>query len=125
MAATAEIAAKLGLREWVSVSSGFDRPNLARSPSARTRPSCSRGARGVLRVRLTGQLDGRPAYAAIKSAKDSGWESYRAIERFIANAEECRRRQILEHFGDSQEQAREGRCCSVCDPDPELAIHSP
>jgi RecQ family ATP-dependent DNA helicase len=78
------------------------------------------GARGVLRVRLTGDLDGRAAYAAIKAAKDRGWESYRAIERFIANADECRRRQILEHFGDSQEGAREGRCCSVCDPDPEL-----
>jgi superfamily II DNA helicase RecQ len=78
------------------------------------------GARGVLRVRLTGRLDGRAAYGAIKAAKDRGWESYRAIERFIANAEECRRKQILEHFGDSQEGAREGRCCSVCDPDPEL-----
>jgi ATP-dependent DNA helicase RecQ len=78
------------------------------------------GARGVLRVRLTGRLDGGAAYGAIKAAKDRGWESYRAIERFIANAEECRRRQILEHFGDSQEGAREGRCCSVCDPDPEL-----
>ncbi len=78
------------------------------------------GARGVLRVGLTGRLDGRAAYGAIKAAKDRGWESYRAIERFIANAEECRRRQILEHFGDSQEGAREGRCCSVCDPDPEL-----
>ncbi len=78
------------------------------------------GARGVLRVRLTGELDGRAAYQAIKAAKDRGWESYRAIERFIANGSECRRRQILEHFGDSQEGAREGRCCSVCDPDPEL-----
>ena len=78
------------------------------------------GARGVLRVRLTGQLDGHAAYMAIKAAKDRGWESYRAIERFIANGSECRRRQILEHFGDSQEGAREGRCCSVCDPDPEL-----
>ncbi len=78
------------------------------------------GARGVLRVRLTGQLDGRAAWAAIKAAKDRGWASYRAIERFIANATECRRKQILEHFGDSQEGEREGRCCSVCDPDPEL-----
>ncbi len=78
------------------------------------------GARGVLRVRLTGELDGRAAYQAIKAAKDRGWESYRAIEQFIANGSECRRRQILEHFGDSQEGAREGRCCSVCDPDPEL-----
>jgi ATP-dependent DNA helicase RecQ len=87
-----------------------------RSGAAELQP----GARGVLRVRLTGQLDGRAAYAAIKAAKDRGWESYRAIERFIANASECRRRQVLEHFGDSQEGPREGRCCSVCDPDPEL-----
>ena len=78
------------------------------------------GMRGVLRVRLTGQLDGSAAYGAIKAAKDRGWESYRAIERFIANASDCRRRQILEHFGDAQEGAREGRCCSVCNPDPEL-----
>ncbi len=78
------------------------------------------GTGGVLRVSLTGELDGHAAYQAIKAAKDRGWESYRAIERFIANGSECRRRQILEHFGDSQEGAREGRCCSVCDPDPEL-----
>ncbi len=78
------------------------------------------GARGVLRVRLTGDIDGRAAYQAIKAAKDRGWESYRAIERFIANGSECRRRQILEHFGDSKEGARAGRCCSVCDPDKEL-----
>ncbi len=78
------------------------------------------GARGVLRVRLTGEMDGRAAYQAIKAAKDRGWESYRAIERFIANGKECRRRQILEHFGDRKEGEREGRCCSVCDPDKEL-----
>ncbi|HWX44247.1 MAG TPA: RecQ family ATP-dependent DNA helicase [Solirubrobacteraceae bacterium] len=78
------------------------------------------GARGVLRVRLTGHLDGGAAYGAIKAAKDRGWESYRAIERFIANGSECRRGQILEHFGDSQRGTPRGRCCSVCDPDPEL-----
>ncbi len=78
------------------------------------------GARGVLRVRLTGRLDGRAAHQALKAARDRGWESYRAIERFIANDEECRRRQILEHFGDAQQGVPEGRCCSVCDPVPEL-----
>jgi ATP-dependent DNA helicase RecQ len=78
------------------------------------------GARGVLRVRLTGRLDGSAAYQAIKAAKDRGWEAYRAIEKFIGNGSECRRRQILEHFGDAQMGEREGRCCSVCDPDPEL-----
>jgi len=78
------------------------------------------GARGGLRVRLTGRLDGRAAHQALKAARDRGWESYRAIERFIANDDECRRRQILEHFGDPQQGVPEGRCCSVCDPDPEL-----
>ena len=78
------------------------------------------GARGVLRVHLTGQLDGRAAYQAIKAARDRGWEAYRAIERFIANGSECHRRQILEHFGDSTREPLTGRCCSVCDPDPEL-----
>jgi ATP-dependent DNA helicase RecQ len=78
------------------------------------------GARGVLRVRLTGQLDGRAAYAAIKAARDRGWDSYRSVERFIANGSECRRLQILEHFGDPQLRERTARCCSVCDPDPEL-----
>jgi ATP-dependent DNA helicase RecQ len=78
------------------------------------------GSRGVLRVRLTGHLDGGAAYGAIKAARDRGWESYRAIERFIANGSECRRRQILEHFGDTQRGALTGRCCSVCDPDTEL-----
>ncbi|MFI5005701.1 MAG: helicase-related protein, partial [Solirubrobacterales bacterium] len=78
------------------------------------------GVRGTLRVRLTGQLDGRAAHRAIKAAQDRGWASYRAIERFIANGSECRRGQILEHFGDARMLAREGRCCSVCDPDPEL-----
>jgi ATP-dependent DNA helicase RecQ len=79
------------------------------------------GARGILRVALTGRLDGGAAYMAIKAAKDRGWESYRAIERFIANGSECRRRQILDHFGDAQAGAPTGRCCSVCDPDAELA----
>ena len=29
----------------------------------------------------------------------------------------CRRRQILDHFGDDAEGAPTGRCCDVCDPD--------
>jgi ATP-dependent DNA helicase RecQ len=78
------------------------------------------GGGGVLRVRLTGRGSPRAAWLAIKSAKDRGWESYRAIERFIANGDACRRRQILEHFGDARPGAPSGRCCSVCDPDAEL-----
>ncbi len=57
------------------------------------------GASGLL-ARPTGEGSPRRAWAAIKAAKDRGWESYRSIESFIAGAERCRRRQILEHFGD-------------------------
>jgi RecQ family ATP-dependent DNA helicase len=78
------------------------------------------GNRGALRVRLTGKGDPRKAYAAIKAAKDRGWESYRAIERFISNGELCRRRQILDHFGDHEEGRPTGRCCDVCEADAEL-----
>jgi ATP-dependent DNA helicase RecQ len=88
-----------------------------RSGAAELQP----GARGTLQVGLTGSLDGGAAYMAIKAAKDRGWESYRAIERFISNGSECRRRQILDHFGDAQAGAPTGRCCSVCDPDESLA----
>jgi ATP-dependent DNA helicase RecQ len=78
------------------------------------------GAGGGLRVRLTGQGSPRKAYQAIRAAKDRGWEAYRSIERYMSSGERCRRRQILDHFGDPQEGAPGGRCCDVCDPDPEL-----
>jgi ATP-dependent DNA helicase RecQ len=42
------------------------------------------------------------------------------VSRYCALAR--RREQILAHFGDPQQHEREGRCCSVCDPDPELAL---
>jgi ATP-dependent DNA helicase RecQ len=78
------------------------------------------GAGGGLQVRLTGKGDPRKAWAAIKVAKDRGWESYRAIERFMSNGAQCRRRQILDHFGDSEAGAPSGRCCDVCEADAEL-----
>ncbi len=78
------------------------------------------GAGGMLRVRLTGQGSPRKAHQAIRAAKNRGWEAYRSIERYMSGGERCRRRQILDHFGDSQEGAPAGRCCDVCDPDPEL-----
>jgi len=77
------------------------------------------GHEGLL-VRLTGQGSPRKAYMAIKAAKDRGWESYRSIERFSAGAEICRRRQILDHFGDEEECRPSGRCCDVCESDAAL-----
>jgi ATP-dependent DNA helicase RecQ len=78
------------------------------------------GGRDGLMVRLTGRGSPRAAYTAIKAAKDRGWESYRSIERFITGAETCRRRQILDHFGDEADGTPSGRCCDVCDPDAAL-----
>ncbi|HEY5343791.1 MAG TPA: ATP-dependent DNA helicase RecQ [Solirubrobacteraceae bacterium] len=78
------------------------------------------GVGGGLRVRLTGRGSPRKAHQAIRAAKDRGWEAYRSIERYMSSGERCRRRQILDHFGDPQAGAPEGRCCDVCDPDPEL-----
>ncbi len=80
------------------------------------------GGRDGLLVRLTGEGSPRKAYAAIKAARDRGWESYRSIERFSAGAEVCRRRQILDHFGDAERGAPTGRCCDVCDPDAALEL---
>jgi ATP-dependent DNA helicase RecQ len=77
------------------------------------------GARGLL-ARPTGQGSPRLAWAAIKAAKDRGWESYRSIERYMSGDSICRRRQILDHFGDASPVAPSGRCCDVCDPDPAL-----
>jgi RecQ family ATP-dependent DNA helicase len=77
----------------------------------------SPGGRDGLSVRLTGQGSPRRAQMAIQAARNRGWESYRSIERFSADGRTCRRRQILDHFGDRAQGAPTGRCCDVCDPD--------
>jgi ATP-dependent DNA helicase RecQ len=79
------------------------------------------GGSDGLRVTLTGSGSPRLAQAAIRAAKDRSWEAYRSIERYSADGQTCRRRQILDHFGDDSPAAPLGRCCDVCDPDPELA----
>jgi ATP-dependent DNA helicase RecQ len=88
------------------------------------------GAAGLL-VRPTGQGSPRKAWLAIKAARDRGWESYRSIERYMAG-ETCRRRQILDHFGDEETNTHPPgpivRCCDVCEPDETLvavAAHAP
>jgi ATP-dependent DNA helicase RecQ len=79
------------------------------------------GAEGLL-VRLTGRGSPRLADAAIRAARNRSWEAYHSIERYSSAGEACRRRQILEHFGDAEDPAPSGRCCDVCEPDAELAV---
>jgi ATP-dependent DNA helicase RecQ len=38
----------------------------------------------------------------------------------MTGGERCRRRQILDHFGDAEECGASGRCCDVCNPDSAL-----
>jgi ATP-dependent DNA helicase RecQ len=85
------------------------------------------GGRDGLLVTLTGSGSPRKAYEAIKAARDRGWDSYKSIERYSAGAELCRRRQILDHFGDAEPGRPTGRCCDVCDRDEALerAVRAP
>jgi ATP-dependent DNA helicase RecQ len=76
---------------------------------------------GRIRLSLSGSLDAGAAQRAIRVARDRGWEAYRAIERFMTSSG-CRRRALLDHFGDGSPGAPTGRCCDVCDPDPALAL---
>jgi ATP-dependent DNA helicase RecQ len=71
---------------------------------------------GNLRVTLGNELDWHSAREIVGIAKERGWSAYRAIERFTSSADICRRRQILEHFGDRELGTPTGRCCDVCDP---------
>jgi ATP-dependent DNA helicase RecQ len=78
------------------------------------------GGRDGLLVALTGRGSPRLAHAAIQASRNRGWDAYRSIERYSSDGQTCRRRQILEHFGDPAAAAPSGRCCDVCDPDPAL-----
>jgi len=78
-------------------------------------------AGGRVRMTMSAGLDAGAAHRALQVARDRGWEAYRAIERFMTQSV-CRRRQLLDHFGDREAGAPTGRCCDVCDPDPSLAL---
>ena len=49
-------------------------------------------------------------------ARNRAWKAYRAVEAFASASGECRRRAVLDHFGDARPGAPAGRCCDVCDP---------
>jgi ATP-dependent DNA helicase RecQ len=94
-----------------------------RAGAAKLEPA---GADGLY-VHLTGQGSPRLARAAIQASRDRGWESYRSIERYMTSGETCRRRQILDHFGDDEPGRPTVRCCDVCEPDAALlaAVQAP
>jgi RecQ family ATP-dependent DNA helicase len=77
-------------------------------------------------VRFNEQRAGDPDLAI---AHERGWRAYHAIKAFIYS-DKCRRRSLLDHFGDRQLGAPLERCCDVCDsrswlPDPEMIAVRP
>jgi ATP-dependent DNA helicase RecQ len=60
---------------------------------------------------------GREVASICRVALDRAWRAYRAVEAFSSASGACRRRTLLDHFGDSRPGAPSGRCCDVCDPD--------
>ncbi len=72
-----------------------------------------------LRLTLQPKLDAARVNHKYREVKDRGWRAYRAIEAY-GFGETCRRRTLLDHFGDHTAGAPEGRCCDVCDPDLQL-----
>jgi RecQ family ATP-dependent DNA helicase len=77
-------------------------------------------------VRFNRQRGGIPELA---TARQRGWRDYRTIKDFVYS-DRCRRRMLLDHFGDRRAGRPLGRCCDVCDPpawlpDPERVAASP
>jgi len=78
-------------------------------------------------VRFNQQRAGDPELAI---AHERGWRDYQTIKAFIYS-DRCRRRSVLDHFGDGQAGQPLERCCDVCDPegwlpDPEtIAVRRP
>ena len=71
---------------------------------------------GQIEVRLRESLDRSAAAHECHVARDRRWAAYHALKAFATSEDRCRRRQLLEHFGDPIPPAPSGRCCDVCDP---------
>jgi ATP-dependent DNA helicase RecQ len=74
------------------------------------------GAGGRIRVELTGEPEPGRVAQLCRAATDRRWQSYRSIEAYASGHDRCRRRQLLDHFGDPAPVAPSGRCCDVDDP---------
>lgn len=72
---------------------------------------------GRLQVTFAASSGARDVASICRVALDRAWRAYHAIESFSSASAECRRRALLDHFGDNRQAAPMGRCCDVCDPD--------
>src|SRR5436309_2818681 len=71
---------------------------------------------GRLALTFAAWQEARAVASICRAARDRAWRAYRAVESFSSASGACRRRTLLDHFGDSRTGAPSGRCCDVCDP---------
>src|SRR5438093_2726725 len=71
---------------------------------------------GRLEVTFANAPSANKVAAICHVARNRAWKAYRAVEAFASASGTCRRRTVLDHFGDARPGAAEGRCCDVCDP---------
>lgn len=94
-----------------------DRQRIALSVAERTGAvTLASAPQGQLAVTLRGELDEWAARRVCREALDRRWEAYQAVKRFATGEGICRRRQLLDHFGDDSPGTPSGRCCDVCSP---------
>jgi ATP-dependent DNA helicase RecQ len=112
------LRARAGADGGVELDAGDDRDRIALAVAERAGSlALSPGTGGRVRASLAGGSVDRGRIAALcRAATDRRWQSYRSIERFATAEAACRRRQLLDHFGDPSPGAPEGRCCDVHDP---------
>ncbi len=112
------LRARSGGEGAIELSPDDDRDRIALAVAERAGAlTLAPGAGGRVRVQLSrNDLDHGKARQLCKEATNRRWESYRSIERYAAGDEKCRRRQLLDHFGDATPAAPTGRCCDVHDP---------
>jgi ATP-dependent DNA helicase RecQ len=72
---------------------------------------------GQLQVTFAASADDREVASICRVARDRAWRAYHAVEAFSSASGECRRRTLLDHFGDRRAGEPTGRCCDVCDPE--------
>jgi ATP-dependent DNA helicase RecQ len=72
---------------------------------------------GRLAVTLTGTGTTARLAAICREARDRAWRHYHDVQAFACAPDACRRRTLLDHFGDHRPGAPTGRCCDICDPE--------
>jgi len=103
----------------VEADAGQDRDRIALAVAERAGAiALEPGAGNRLRVSvMPGEVDHRTIAQMCRAATDRRWQAYRSIEKYASGENHvCRRRQLLDHFGDPEEGAPLGRCCDVHDP---------